>query len=350
MKLEASIQTKRYLFILEAFKKIYNEQINDTDQELAELLEQYINADDISVSGRKYIKNIVHRWGKTNLNVAMQLNFAKPINPALFGVFGLCVGSATTLRCFFEQWAEFGRILFTFNTTTFLEGDTVATLTFHPDADVVEENIHYQTIQGGIAASLSNLRTVSSASFSPDKIVLPSGISQKSRDAISELAGCPVETTEENIGQLIINKSRLSTLLPAGDSQCNLAYYQLAARRLIDVAPDNMVYKVRSWFIDTIISNNIDHADIVKDLGLSIEFIKEKLVEHNSDINKVKSSVLPTLARHLLQQQGVQIKEIAFKLGYTSASSFNKAYNRWTGHSPADYRKSYIERINNLKF
>ncbi|WNC67328.1 helix-turn-helix domain-containing protein [Thalassotalea nanhaiensis] len=349
MKLEVAGHTKRYLFILEAFKKIYSEQVNLND-DISSLLDSYIHADDLSVSGRKYIKSIIQKWGETNLQFPIQLNFAKPINPALFGIFGLTVSSATTLRCFFEFWAEFSRILFIFNTASFEETDEYGVLTFIPDKDVIEDNIHYQTIQGGISASLSNLRTVAHKDFSPDKIIVPEGIEKRTQEKLAKLAGCVVETTIENKGQILINKQRLTMLLPAGDSHCNLAYYQLASKRLIEIAPDNMMLKVRSWFIDTVLSNNIDNSDISKDLGLSLDFINLKLNEQNTDLNAIKNKVLPVLARHLLQQPGVQIKQIAFKLGYTSSSSFNKAYNRWTGNSPADYRKSYLERINNLKF
>ena len=349
MKLEIAGHTKRYLFILEAFRKIYSEQFN-LNHEVLDLLDNYIAADDLSVSGRKYIKNIVQILNKSNIRFPLQLNFAKPINPALFGIFGLTVSSATTLRCFFEFWAEFSRILFIFNTATYIETEEFGVLTFTPDSDVIGDNIHYQTIQGGISASLSNLRTVAHKDFSPDKIVVPEGIEASTREKLAQLAGCKVETTTQNIGQIYIKKERLTTLLPAGDSYCNLAYYQLAARRMIDIAPDNMVMKVRSWYIDAVLSNNFDNADISKDLGLSIEYINAKLAEQKSDLNIIKNSVLPVLARHLLQQPSVQIKQIAFKLGYTSSSSFNKAYNRWTSHSPAEYRKSYIERLNNLKF
>ncbi|QBY03316.1 AraC family transcriptional regulator [Thalassotalea sp. HSM 43] len=348
--LDISRFTKRYLFLLDAFRQINCSIVEKEDKEVTRLLDTYSQAPDLATSGRKYIKNIIQHWAASKREYPIHLSFTNPINPALFGIFGLTVGSATTLRCFFEFWAEFSRILFIFNSASFEETDEYGILTFIPDQDVIEDNIFTQTIQGFMSASISNLRTVSSASFCPDKLSLPVGSSENIRSEFSQIAGCEVVVSEQKVGKLFIKKERLQTLLPAGDSYSNLTYYQLAAKRISELFPDNMALKVRSWIVDSILQNNVDTADISKDLGLSLEYINQKLAEQDTDIQKLKNEVTPVIARHLLQQPGVQIKEIAFKLGYTSSSSFNKAYNRWMNESPAEYRKSYTDRINNLKF
>jgi AraC-like DNA-binding protein len=39
-----------------------------------------------------------------------------------------------------------------------------------------------------------------------------------------------------------------------------------------------------------------------------------------------------------LQERQLAIGEIAFLLGFSEPSAFHRAFKRWTGHAPLDYR------------
>ncbi len=41
----------------------------------------------------------------------------------------------------------------------------------------------------------------------------------------------------------------------------------------------------------------------------------------------------------LLQATSLTVAEIADRLGYTAAGNFTRAFRKWTGVSPAEYRK-----------
>ena len=45
------------------------------------------------------------------------------------------------------------------------------------------------------------------------------------------------------------------------------------------------------------------------------------------------------LARRTLGQRGASVNEVAFLLGFSDTSSFSRAFRRWTGRSPSDYRQ-----------
>jgi AraC-like DNA-binding protein len=44
------------------------------------------------------------------------------------------------------------------------------------------------------------------------------------------------------------------------------------------------------------------------------------------------------LALNLLKDQELPIGEIAIKLNFSDSSSFGRAFHRWTGQSPVQYR------------
>jgi AraC-like DNA-binding protein len=46
------------------------------------------------------------------------------------------------------------------------------------------------------------------------------------------------------------------------------------------------------------------------------------------------------LALRYLAERRMAIAEIAFLLGFSEASAFHRAFRRWSGRTPADYRQS----------
>ena len=44
------------------------------------------------------------------------------------------------------------------------------------------------------------------------------------------------------------------------------------------------------------------------------------------------------LAKEYLERQELSLDEVAFSLGYAEQSSFGRAFKRWTGMTPQNYR------------
>ena len=42
----------------------------------------------------------------------------------------------------------------------------------------------------------------------------------------------------------------------------------------------------------------------------------------------------------MLRSPHLSMTEIALRVGYSNASSFERAFQRWTGHSPAEFRRT----------
>jgi len=50
------------------------------------------------------------------------------------------------------------------------------------------------------------------------------------------------------------------------------------------------------------------------------------------------------LARRCLDEPGLSVSEIAFRLAYSEKSAFNRAFKRWTGSTPSDHRQGRARR------
>jgi len=80
-------------------------------------------------------------------------------------------------------------------------------------------------------------------------------------------------------------------------------------------------------------------ADIARKLHVSIRTLQRKLVAAGTTFREVSESVRGQVAVNYLANPKVSIAEVAFLLGFSDPSSFNRAFRRWTGESPGRWRR-----------
>lgn len=81
-----------------------------------------------------------------------------------------------------------------------------------------------------------------------------------------------------------------------------------------------------------------DKARVAKALGVSVRTLGRRLRAEGTSFQAVLDTVRASLARHWLQHSSMAVYEVAFLLGYSEASTFHRAFRRWTGQAPAVWR------------
>ncbi len=79
---------------------------------------------------------------------------------------------------------------------------------------------------------------------------------------------------------------------------------------------------------------------IAKRLGLGARTLEQKLDEENESFNGLVDDVRKELALTCVRENKMSLGEIAFVLGFTQTSTFHRAFKRWTGTTPRDYRSA----------
>lgn len=68
--------------------------------------------------------------------------------------------------------------------------------------------------------------------------------------------------------------------------------------------------------------------------------LNRRLSEEGTDFRTLADEVRFDMARHLLRNTEMSLSEIALVLGYAEASALTRAFRRWTGRAPRDWRVS----------
>lgn len=77
---------------------------------------------------------------------------------------------------------------------------------------------------------------------------------------------------------------------------------------------------------------------IAADLRLSPATLRRRLRGEGQGYSAIKDEIRQHLAQDLLRQTGDTVTDIAIRLGYREPSAFFRAFQKWTGKTPAEYR------------
>jgi AraC-like DNA-binding protein len=98
-----------------------------------------------------------------------------------------------------------------------------------------------------------------------------------------------------------------------------------------------LVRKIRTAYLNS--PQRLPSAGkIASDLGLSLRTLHRRLFEDGVSFQAVVDGVRRTLAVELLENTHMAIDQIADRVGFSDATSFRKAFKKWTGRSPSGFR------------
>ena len=81
-----------------------------------------------------------------------------------------------------------------------------------------------------------------------------------------------------------------------------------------------------------------NQQQIAQSLNVSNRTLQRKLKEEGTSFMHLLQDTRLQLARKYLNQPSRSIIETAYLLGFSEPSTFSRAFKRWTGQAPADYR------------
>ena len=84
--------------------------------------------------------------------------------------------------------------------------------------------------------------------------------------------------------------------------------------------------------------------EVAGQLGLSLRTLHRKLAKDGLSYQELLDNMRKSVAVEFLENTHLLIDQVAERVGFADATSFRKAFRKWTGHSPTDYRRAGFER------
>lgn len=98
-----------------------------------------------------------------------------------------------------------------------------------------------------------------------------------------------------------------------------------------------LIYAIRTRLPEALREGQFSADDIAQELGLSRRTLQRRLSSENITFQQLLDLYRQEQAMQMLQNGETSMVDVAYALGYTEQSSFNRAFRRWTGQSPSTW-------------
>ena len=257
------------------------------------------------------------------------------VGPASFNVVSSLLQAAPTLRAALALVQQYQRLISDGGRFQTITGPEACWVVYHPRQGALAFSPHQ--IEAVLAAVVVFARWVTGSALRPQRV-------QLSQARIGPLAGyrevfqCPVDFEQAFSGVLLAN-AQLDAPLPQANAQLAQAHHQQAAARLATLSrQDGLEQTLRMWIASQLQGQAPARAQAARALGLSERTLARRMRAEGLSYSALLDGVRRDAALQAVAQTTRALSDIALALGYAEPSVFTRAFRRWTGATPGQWR------------
>jgi len=114
------------------------------------------------------------------------------------------------------------------------------------------------------------------------------------------------------------------------------AYAAALVRRM--TSQSSLAERVREEIAEGFLAGSAREGAVAQRLAMTVRTMHRRLDEAGTSFRKLRDELLRERAEQLLGERRVPIGEVSYLLGYREPSNFHRAFRRWTGLTPAEWR------------
>lgn len=149
---------------------------------------------------------------------------------------------------------------------------------------------------------------------------------------------CPVNINSPFNGFRISNKM-LSEKLPSANPEMARLNDILLTEQLNKIYKSNIIFRVEQLILEGLENGNFGKAEIASQLAMCERTLHQRLEERGVVFGDIVTRIRKNLAMQYIKANELRINQIAYKLGFASASNFSRSFKHWTGCTPKEFKE-----------
>ena len=267
-------------------------------------------------------------------NPAIGLNMVKVVRPASFNVVGYALMSSRTLKDGFARLVRYQRII--------AEG---ADLSFRvmPDRYVLTLAIHgdslpptHQAAEASLAYTLTFVRWITGRPIRPLCVQLQRA-APADQQPYQAVFDAPLRFNAEGYA-LEFARANLEAPLPSANEALAQLHDRFAGDYLARFAGSRVTHQVRQILCRLLPQGEPKREVVAQELLLSERTLQRRLQEEGASFQQLLDDTRRELVGQYMAQPSLTLLEIAYLLGFADPSNFFRAFRRWFGCTPGEYR------------
>lgn len=262
------------------------------------------------------------------------LHMATVQDPEVFGCVTALCRSAPTIRAGIRCLIDYLPVVHAPDCEVVLiEGRETAELAWLVNADMgVNDQANYQAAM----LNVKLLQSIAGPTFKPSWVSLSADTRTTDMPELERLLGCKV-TSRSSHNSIAFPAHSLDQAVPSA----NRLLFRLLGGYLETVKAAHslsIIDRVESYIRGSLASGNCTIERCADKIGTSVRTLQAKLAAENARFSELVENQRAALAKSHLAQRQLSLDEIADRLGYGEQTSFGRAFKRWTGMTPQQYR------------
>ena len=150
--------------------------------------------------------------------------------------------------------------------------------------------------------------------------------------------GCCIEYSAD-AHRLSFDATLANTPLPTAQPELARLNDQTVIDYLARYEHNNLAMQVRAKIIEGLPDGGPSQEKIAQTLNTSLRSLQRRLRDEDTNFKNLLSETRQQLALQYISDSSRSIGEITYLLGFSEPSNFTRAFKRWTGKTPAEYRE-----------
>ena len=157
---------------------------------------------------------------------------------------------------------------------------------------------------------------------------------------LEDFFGCDIHFNAD-CNVVVFDREQAAQKLLTHNMMLTQSHEKMLDEYLSRVDQNDLANRVKCRIQDKLALGSPTQADIASTLGMSLRNLQRKLSEQGTSFKDILEQTRRKLALEYIEQRHLTLGEIAYLVGFSSAANFNRAFKRWTGVSPGEFRVSH---------
>ncbi|MCG8393537.1 MAG: AraC family transcriptional regulator [Pseudomonadales bacterium] len=263
----------------------------------------------------------------------MAIEVARHAQYNTFGALGLAVAAGGDLYSVLNRITRFHRLISDLVATELIADDHSVALRFTSNTD---HQPHPQAIVFVMATIVRLLRIRIHREHNPVAVSVPQWVDEGLRQAMSRYFRCPVTVAEHY--SLAFDKANAQQMLAASDTQLAAMLDATLAQRLAASEQASLASRLSLWIEQRLPDGEPAQSEAAAECCMSTRSLQRRLAGEGLSWKQLLENTRKTLVERHLRTPGMTVTQMAFLLGFSEVSAFSRAFKKWYGVSPSQFR------------
>lgn len=266
---------------------------------------------------------------------SLPLQLGAMSEPGNYGIVGHIAMTSATIRGCYLHFQRYSRLLCSMGEVLHHEQDGLFKFIFHYYGDP-----HYHhCFAAKVTANMITMGRAYLGETVHPQYVRFQGKPPADLTPYQQLFRCPIQFNADE-DCMVVRSAEVDTVCKREDNYLAKLLRQHAETLLSQLEQTQTLSgKVQTLLIEHLPKGEADIERIAATLCMSRWTLNRRLKEENTSYQQLLEQTRKQMAQDYLKQN-LTITEVAFMLGFSEPSAFNRAFKRWAGEAPGAYRQN----------